>query len=235
MAVVPVVLYHAGFAIFSGGFVGVDVFFVISGYLITSNIYTDMAGRRFSILDFYERRIRRILPALYLVMIACLLFASIWLFPREFADVGRSVVAVCQFTSNIFFNKKIDYFNSNTETWPLIHTWSLAVEEQFYLLFPLLLIFLRRLKRKSLIALLAALSALSLGWAEWESGVDPQSDFYLLPTRAWELGFGAIVALIPRNVLALDHRLTEALAWIGLALLGYAIFYFRQEMPLPGL
>jgi peptidoglycan/LPS O-acetylase OafA/YrhL len=235
LAVVPVVLYHAGFAIFGGGFVGVDVFFVISGYLITSNIYTDLAGRRFSIMDFYERRIRRILPALYLVMIACLLFASIWLFPREFADVGRSVVAVCQFTSNMFFNKKIDYFNSNTETWPLIHTWSLAVEEQFYLFFPLLLTFSRRLKRKSLIALLAALSAVSLGWAEWESGVDPQSDFYLLPTRAWELGFGAIVALIPKNGLALGHRLTEALAWIGLASLGYAIFYFRPDMPLPGL
>src|SRR5271156_2141676 len=159
LAIAPVVLYHAGFAIFGGGFVGVDVFFVISGYLITNNIYTDMAGRRFSIIDFYQRRIRRILPALYLVMIACLLFASIWLFPREFADVGRSIVAVCQFTSNIFFNNKVDYFNSNTETWPLIHTWSLAVEEQFYLLFPLFLIFSRRLKRTSLIALLAALSA----------------------------------------------------------------------------
>jgi peptidoglycan/LPS O-acetylase OafA/YrhL len=168
-------------------------------------------------------------------MIACLPFGWIWLFPREFADYGRSVVAVCQFTSNIFFNNKIDYFTSNTETWPLIHTWSLAVEEQFYLLFPLLLIFSRRLKRTSLIALLAALSAISLGWAEWESGVDPQSDFYLLPTRAWELGFGAVVALVPGDKLALDHRLTEALAWIGLALLGYAIFYFRPEMPLPGL
>jgi peptidoglycan/LPS O-acetylase OafA/YrhL len=235
LAVVPVVLYHAGFSIFGGGFVGVDVFFVISGYLITNNIYSEMSGRRFSIIDFYERRIRRILPALYLVMVACLAFAWIWLFPREFADVGRSVVAVCQFTSNIFFNNKIDYFTSNTETWPLIHTWSLAVEEQFYLLFPLLLMFSRRLKRASLIALLAALSAVSLGWAEWESGVDPQSDFYLLPTRAWELGFGALVALVPRNELALDYRLTEALAWIGLALLGYAIFCFRPEMPLPGL
>src|SRR5277367_1332797 len=110
LAVVPVVLYHAGFAIFGGGFVGVDVFFVISGYLITSNIYAEMSGGRFSIIDFYERRIRRILPALYFVMIACLPFAWIWLFPREFIDFGTSLVSVCLFASNIFFNREIDYF-----------------------------------------------------------------------------------------------------------------------------
>ena len=189
LAVVPVVLYHAGFPIFGGGFVGVDVFFVISGYLITGNIYAEMSGGRFSIIDFYERRIRRILPALYFVMIACLPFAWTWLFPREFADFGRSVVSVCLFTSNIFFNGQINYYTPNTETWPLIHTWSLAVEEQFYLLFPILLLFSRGLSRRSLTLLLAALSVVSLGWAEWQSRVDPQSDFYLLPTRAWELGF----------------------------------------------
>src|ERR1700721_723926 len=104
LAVVPVVLYHAGFAIFGGGFVGVDVFFVISGYLITGNIYSEMTENRFSIIDFYERRVRRILPALYFVMIACLPLAWLWLFPREFADFGRSMVSVCLFISNIFFN-----------------------------------------------------------------------------------------------------------------------------------
>jgi peptidoglycan/LPS O-acetylase OafA/YrhL len=235
LAVVPVVLYHAGFQIFGGGFVGVDVFFVISGYLITGNIYTEMSGGRFSIIDFYERRIRRILPALYFVMIACLPFAWMWLFPREFIEFGRSVVSVCLFTSNIFFNREIGYFTSNTETWPLIHTWSLAVEEQFYLLFPILLLFSRALSTRSLILLLAALSAVSVGWADWQSRVDPQSDFYLLPTRAWELGFGAIVALIPRDKLALDSRLSDALSLIGLSLLACAIFYFRPDMPLPGL
>jgi peptidoglycan/LPS O-acetylase OafA/YrhL len=235
LAVVPVVLYHAGFQIFGGGFVGVDVFFVISGYLITGNIYSEMSGGRFSIIDFYERRMRRILPALYLVMLACLPFAWIWLFPREFIDFGRSVVSVCLFGSNIFFNREIDYFTANTETWPLIHTWSLAVEEQFYLLFPILLWFSRGLGRRSLILLLAALSASSLGWAEWVSRVDPQSDFYLLPTRAWELGFGAVLALIPGDRLALDPRLAEALAMIGLMSLACAIFYFRPDMPLPGL
>ncbi|MFZ2107465.1 MAG: acyltransferase family protein [Roseiarcus sp.] len=235
LAVVPVVLYHAGFPIFGGGFVGVDVFFVISGYLITGNIYAEMSGGHFSIIDFYERRIRRILPALYFVMIASLPFAWLWLFPREFADFGRSVVSVCLFTSNIFFNGQINYYAPNTETWPLIHTWSLAVEEQFYLLFPILLLFSRGLSRRSLTLLLAALSVVSLGWADWQSRVDPQSDFYLLPTRAWELGFGAVVALIPRNKLALDPRLAEVLALIGLSLLALAIFYFRPDMPLPGL
>src|ERR1700722_16496058 len=188
LAVVPVVLYHAGFAIFGGGFVGVDVFFVISGYLITGNIYPEMAGGRFSIIDFYERRVRRILPALYFVMIACLPFAWLWLFPHEFADFGRSVVSVCLFISNIFFNGQINYYTPNTETLPLIHTWSLAVEEQFYLLFPLLLLLSSRLSRRSLLVLMAALSAVSLGWAEWQSRVDPQSDFYLPATRAWALG-----------------------------------------------
>ena len=189
LAVVPVVLYHAGFAIFGGGFVGVDVFFVISGYLITRNIYAEMTGGRFSIIDFYERRVRRILPALYFVMIASLPFAWLWLFPREFSDLGRRVVSVCLFISNIFFNGQINYYTENTETLPLIHTWSLALEEQFYLLFPILLLLSRRLSRRSLIVSLAALSAVSLGWADWQSRVDPQSDFYLLPTRAWELGF----------------------------------------------
>src|SRR5580658_5577382 len=235
LAVVPVVLYHAGFPIFGGGFVGVYVFFVISGYLITGNIYAEMARDRFSIIDFYERRVRRILPALYLVMIASLPFAWLWLFPREFIDFGRSVVSVCLFASNIFFNGQIDYFTPNTEMWPLIHTWSLAVEEQFYLFFPILLLFSRGLSRRSLILLLAALSVVSLGWADWQSRVDPQSDFYLLPTRAWELGFGAIVALIPRNKLSLDPRLTEVLAWIGLSSLAFAFFCFRPDMPLPGL
>jgi peptidoglycan/LPS O-acetylase OafA/YrhL len=235
LAVVPVVLYHAGFPIFGGGFVGVDVFFVISGYLITGNIYAEMAGDRFSIVDFYERRVRRILPALYLVMIASLPFAWLWLLPREFIDFGRSVVSVCLFASNIFFNRQIDYFTPNTEMWPLIHTWSLAVEEQFYLFFPVLLLFSRGLSRRSLILLLAALSVVNLGWADWQSRVDPRSDFYLLPTRAWELGFGAIVALIPRNKLSLDPRLAEVLAWIGLSSLAFAFFYFRPDMPLPGL
>src|SRR5271155_1928648 len=235
LAVVPVVLYHAGFPIFGGGFVGVDTFFVISGYLITGNIYAEMARDRFSIIDFYERRVRRILPALYLVMIASLPFAWLWLFPREFIDFGRSVVSVCLFASNIFFNGQIDYFTPNTEMWPLIHTWSLAVEEQFYLFFPILLLFSRALTTRSLILLLAALSALSLGWADWQSRVDPQSDFYLLPTRAWELGFGALLALIHGDRLALDPRLADALAMIGLTSLACAIFCFRPDMPLPGL
>jgi peptidoglycan/LPS O-acetylase OafA/YrhL len=234
LAVVPVVLYHAGFAIFSGGFVGVDVFFVISGYLITGNIDTEMSEGRFSIVHFYERRVRRILPALYLVMIRCLPFAWLWLFPRELVDFGRSLVSVCLFTSNIFFNQQIDYFTPNTETWPLIHTWSLAVEEQFYLVFPILLSLTWGLNRSVLIALLGALSAASLGWADWDSRFEPQSDFYLMPTRAWELGFGAVLALIPRNRLILDPRLMDALAAVGLASLACAIFWFRPDMPLPG-
>jgi peptidoglycan/LPS O-acetylase OafA/YrhL len=235
LAVVPVVLYHAGFDVFRGGFVGVDAFFVISGYLITGNVYTEISAKHFSLIDFYERRIRRILPALYLVLFLCLPFAWLWIFPWDFVDFGRSLVSVCLFASNIFFNGQIDYFTPSTETWPLIHTWSLAVEEQFYVLLPILLILSRRSSRTSLIALMIAISAVSLGWADWDSRQDPQSDFYLLPSRAWELGFGATVALLTLDKLPVDRRLADALAWAGFALLAYSILDFRPDMPLPSL
>lgn len=231
----PVVLYHAGFSAFRGGFVGVDVFFVISGYLITGVIHSEMGRGDFSIVNFYERRVRRILPALYLVVLVCLPFAWLWLFPREMAQFARSIVAVSLFTSNIFFNKEIGYFSSDVDLWPLIHTWSLAVEEQFYAIFPLLLLLSIRLKTKYVFAWIAALSALSLAWAQRTSHSDPQSDFYLLQTRTWELGLGALIALIPEDRLKLDPRIRSSLAALGLALLGYAVVFFGPDIGLPSL
>ena len=145
---IPVVLYHAGFAGFRGGFLGVDVFFVISGYLITRLIDAEMQGGEFSVVRFYERRVRRILPALYFVVVVSSVFAWLWLFPHELKDFGHSVVAIALFGSNVYFNQGIGYFTSDVELWPLIHTWSLAVEEQFYAAFPFLLLLLRRAARQ---------------------------------------------------------------------------------------
>ena len=147
LAVIPVILFHAGFEIFSGGFVGVDVFFVISGYLITSIIIEDLENSRFNLLHFYERRARRILPALFFIMIFCFPFALVWMLPNQMKDFSQSLIAVSLFVSNLLFWVEDGYFGPNSEEKPLLHTWSLAVEEQFYLLFPIFLIFAWRFGR----------------------------------------------------------------------------------------
>ena len=139
LAVLPVILFHAGFEFFGGGFVGVDVFFVISGYLITSLIINDINKDTFSIVNFYKRRARRILPALLFVMFVCLPFAWLILIPSELKDFGQSLVAISIFSSNILFWIESGYFDAAAELKPLLHTWSLAVEEQFYILFPVFL------------------------------------------------------------------------------------------------
>ena len=133
LAVLPVILFHAGFESFSGGFVGVDVFFVISGYLITTIIISEMAEGKFSIVNFYERRARRILPMLFFVMLACLPFAWLWLKPNDLEKFGDSLFAVSIFSSNILFFLRGGYFGTAAELQPLLHTWSLAVEEQYYI------------------------------------------------------------------------------------------------------
>ena len=137
LAVLPVIFFHAGFQAFSGGFVGVDVFFVISGYLITSIILTEKSSGRFTLINFYERRARRILPALFVVMLACLPFAWLWLLPSNLNDFSKSLIFVSIFSSNFLFFNQSGYFDTAVELKPLLHTWSLAVEEQYYLLFPI--------------------------------------------------------------------------------------------------
>ena len=148
VAVVPVILFHAGFTIFSGGFVGVDIFFVISGYLITSIILAECRDGRFSIIRFYERRARRILPALTVVVLACIPFAWMWMLPDQLRDFSQSIVAVALFASNILFWRQSGYFDPVAEEKPLLHTWSLAVEEQYYMLFPLFVFLMWRFGRR---------------------------------------------------------------------------------------
>ncbi|MDG2002502.1 MAG: acyltransferase [Novosphingobium sp.] len=140
IAVVPVILFHAGFSLFSGGFVGLDIFFVISGYLIIGLIIKDLGERKFSLLHFYERRARRILPPLFLVMLVSLTLAWLWLMPGDMEEFSQSLIAVSTFSSNFFFWRESEYFSTASELKPLLHTWSLAAEEQFYPLFPLFML-----------------------------------------------------------------------------------------------
>ncbi|MCB1883325.1 MAG: acyltransferase, partial [Geminicoccaceae bacterium] len=235
VAVLPVVLFHAGVPGFGGGYVGVDVFFVISGYLITGLLADALDGGRFSLLDFYERRVRRIAPALLAVLLAASL-AAFWLFlPLDLKAFGQSLAATVVFAANVHFWRGLDYFAGPAETAPLLHMWSLAVEEQFYLVFPPLLWLLWRvLKRRRAVALvLAACAVLSLALSAWAAEAHPGAAFYLAPPRAWELLLGALVALVPAP--PLRRALREALALLGLALVLGAVVLFTKATPFPGL
>lgn len=236
LAVIPVILFHGGFAGFDGGFVGVDVFFVISGYLITTILAEDLAQGRFSLLTFYERRARRILPALFLVVAACIPFAWIWFVPRDFLDFAQSVVSVMTFWSNILFWRESGYFSTAAELKPLLHTWSLAVEEQFYVFFPVLLWAIWRLGQRAVLTVLCLLFLASLALAEWGAAHEPTAAFYLLPTRGWELLIGSLAALAVKADLVRNPRpVAEVLGIAGLALIGYAIVAFDKTTAFPGL
>ncbi|CAA6804837.1 MAG: O-antigen acetylase [uncultured Thiotrichaceae bacterium] len=236
LAVLPVILFHAGFSFMSGGFVGVDIFFVISGYLITSLIVAEIDKGTFSLVNFYERRARRILPALFLVILACLPFAWVYLLPHEMVDFGQGVVAVTVFASNILFWKDSDYFSPDAELLPLLHTWSLAVEEQYYVFFPLLLMLAWRFGKSWFVPMLLVLiAAISLALSEWLWRVDSAANFYLLPTRAWELMLGALAGLYLRSSHISIRWLREIGSLIGLIMIGLAIVLLDDSMPFPSL
>jgi peptidoglycan/LPS O-acetylase OafA/YrhL len=235
LAVVPVILFHAGFEAFSGGFVGVDVFFVISGYLITSIILEQKALGTFSLLDFYERRARRILPALFLIMAVSIPFAWLWLMPSDMKDFSQSLVAVSVFASNILFSQEIGYFNTAAELKPLLHTWSLAVEEQYYVLFPLFMLVMWRFAKRLTVATLVVITALSFALAQWGAYNKPAATFFLLPSRGWEIAIGALVAFYFARYqkLQLQKPLQEAFSLIGLTLILYAVFAYSKATPFP--
>ncbi|CUH78797.1 O-acetyltransferase OatA [Tritonibacter multivorans] len=236
VAVLPVILFHAGFTAFGGGFVGVDVFFVISGYLITTIIVDELAQGKFSILKFYERRARRILPALFVVCLVSLVMAWMFLLKHDFKDFARSIVATATFSSNIYFWLESDYFDTAAELKPLLHTWSLAVEEQFYIFFPPLLMLLFPKGQRFVVFSLGVLFTLSLIGALWLLPRDTSGAFYLLPTRAWELLIGSFCALYLRgNVLALPVLAQNTLSALGLGMIGYSVFTFSKFTPTPGL
>lgn len=239
LAVLPVILFHAGFEQFSGGFIGVDVFFVISGYLITTIIIADMDQQKFSITDFYERRARRILPALFFMMLICLPFAWFWLLPSDLKDFGQSLIAVTAFISNIMFWLDLGYFDTAAELKPLLHTWSLAVEEQYYILFPVFLLFTWRLGFKWIIAFLGIIFIVSIGIAHYSTTnpVHPKilsGAFFLLPTRVWELLIGVFIAFyLAQKKHIISNKINQGLSLLGFGMVISSIFIFNDQTPFP--
>jgi peptidoglycan/LPS O-acetylase OafA/YrhL len=198
IAVLSVVFFHLARRVLPGGYLGVDMFFVLSGYLITAIIWREVQGGRFSIVRFYDRRIRRIMPALLLILFVTTLASMVLLLPADLIGYGKSLLATLAFVANIYFWRDTNYFSAAAEQKPLLHIWSLGVEEQFYVLFPLILVLLARWWPRRTLYAIAALTIGSLTanmLAVFVGGDVPA--FFLLPTRAWELGLGAILALLP--------------------------------------
>lgn len=233
LAVLPVILFHAGFQSFAGGYVGVDIFFVISGYLITGIINREIETGRFSILEFYERRVRRIIPALMFVLLASLIAGAILFLPYQLRDLSLSALSAVFFTSNIWFWKETGYFAAAEGLKPLLHTWSLGVEEQFYIFFPLLMAGMARIKfpRRPILLLLFVGS---LALAAVLVHRMPSATFYLLPTRIWELMLGALIALEPGLRLR-GTAMRNLGAVLGFALILFPIFIYTADTPFPGL
>jgi peptidoglycan/LPS O-acetylase OafA/YrhL len=219
LAIVAVILFHYYTRRVPAGFLGVDVFFVISGFLITKIVANEIAAGTFSLQRFYERRIRRIFPAIYAVM-AALLVAGYFLFlPGEFEDLGKSIIATTLFVSNFYFYRGDTYFGPVSAHEPLLHTWSLAVEEQFYLVFPIALLLLARAGKRAVVPVLCLAAVASVVFNAWQLGQDPAAAFYLPLSRAWELLIGALLALDVVPAIA-SRPLREALGACGLAVVG---------------
>ena len=232
LAVFTVIMYHSGIHVFSGGFIGVDIFFVISGYLITSIIISDLEKKQFILKNFYERRMRRIFPALLLVMIVTIPFAWNYMLPDQLLSFSHSLIAASFFIANILFWQDRGYFATESEEIPLIHTWSLSVEEQFYIFFPLFLIIFFRLGKVKLFIIISALIFLGLLIGEWGWRNKPHAFFYLAPFRAWELLFGSISALI---ISKYGIRKNNLLCLLGLILVLTSFFIFDKKTPFPSI
>jgi peptidoglycan/LPS O-acetylase OafA/YrhL len=239
IAVVAVIFYHAQITIFGhqpfkGGFIGVDIFFVISGYLITSIILKELVTTgTFSFKHFYERRVRRILPALLFVMLASLPFAWMYLLPSSFVDFSKSILYSLGFSSNFYFHYSGQQYGAESGLLkPFLHTWSLSVEEQYYILFPIVLLITFKYFKKHLLTILVIGLIISLQMADWGSKNYPSASFYFLHTRMWELLAGSILAYFE---ITLGHRsknktLNLILPSIGLFLIGHSILFFNDEI-----
>lgn len=230
VAVVPVILFHAGVDFFRGGFVGVDIFFVISGFLVTKIILLHREDGKFGVLDFYERRARRILPALFLVLSLCIPIALVFMTPWQLAGFMRSLAATTIFVSNIHFLETSGYFGPDAELSPLLHTWSLAIEEQYYFLLPLLLMTLGAFSTKKHLIAILTLAGMSLMLAEWGWRNHLDANFFFTFSRFWELLIGSVCAVL---LLRRDAVHSEILAGVGLLMVVYSIFFFSEAMPFP--
>ena len=246
IAIVSVVLYHAGVPGTGGGFVGVDVFFVISGFLITWLLAGEVrASGSVSLAGFYSRRIRRLFPALAVMVAVCCLLAVAMLMPiaDQPQEMAESAIATALYLSNVYFwLNSPGYFDPSTDVLPMLHTWSLAVEEQFYLAWPPIIlgvIALARMRKwpfdATLLTLAAAVLAASLAWCILRTQSDPAAAFFLLPSRAWELATGAILAITLSRLAPQRRPLTGTLcSAVGLIAILAAVALLNDDMPLPG-
>ncbi len=234
IAILAVLFYHMGANAFSGGFVGVDVFFVISGYLITNMIVKEIEAKEFSILRFYERRIRRIFPAIFTVIAFTLAVSALLFDANEFLDCSKSVLATTLFLSNVLFWSQTGYFEEPSTLKPLLHTWSLAVEEQFYIFFPLLIVTMIRFFKSGLKTILILLTLVSFVLSAYVVFRDPSAAFYLAHLRAWELLIGSVLAL---NIIPPDFntKTRNVLGLTGIALILTSVFLYTHDTPFPGI
>lgn len=232
LAILPVLLHHSGFEFLPGGFAGVDVFFVISGYLITTILLKEVSDGSFSLARFYERRAKRILPALVTMVIVSCILSFLFLDPTSIKTLGYSVVAVSSFTANVFFFLKLDYFNPNAELNPMLHMWSLAVEEQFYIFFPIILLLLARFKRNIFLGI-SVICIVSLMFMFLTS--NQSVNFYLIHSRAWELLAGSMCSILITKtaVTGINEKLK---AWISVAAIfmliaSYTMYSYEYAFP----
>lgn len=239
IAVFAVIFYHADFLLlgvnpFRGGYIGVDLFFVISGYLITSIILREENSGGFSFLNFYERRARRILPALFTIMLVSIPFAWYYLMPKAVMEYAGSLLSTLAFSSNFWFWLEDSYWAEPSTLKPLLHTWSLAVEEQFYIFFPIILLLTRRFHAQYMLISFIILFLLSFLFAGFASYRYPDANFFLIQSRAWELLAGAILAKIEIEKGRINNTiLSSVLCPIGLCLIIYSIIFFQDEIHHP--
>lgn len=233
IAVLAVMLYHFGFPHVTGGYVGVDIFFVISGFLITGIITREIKENKFSLAHFYERRVRRIFPALFSVFIFTTIIGGIIFLPDSFEDYGASLLTSTLFISNILFWIESGYFDSASEMKPLLHTWSLSVEEQFYIFFPPLLMWIATKGKAKFLPVVLTLALISFAIGLWQINTDQEAAFYLIHTRFWELALGGLLALglLPASKSSL---INQTCSFVGFGLIGIAIFALSDETRFPG-
>ncbi len=238
VAVLAVVFFHTGLGV-PGGYIGVDVFFVISGYLITSLIVKDLQLGRFSMLDFWERRARRILPAAVVLVLVTVVAGWFLLLPSDLANLAKSAASQTIFAANFYFWRNTNYFAGPADEQALLHTWSLAVEEQYYMFVPLLLVLLFKLvttrRRAVFLSVIGGGLVLSFIFSILSLPRFPAATFYLLPTRSWELLCGSLIALVPAAAIPKSPAFRELMSGIGLTGILLPCFLYTKETPFPGL
>ena len=240
VAVLMVLVFH--FKLVPGadiGFSGVDMFFVVSGYLITKIIFNDLESGVFVFRDFYLRRVRRLAPALFVSLLFSALVGALFLFPIRFMELSRQIFSAQFYVSNFYFWKNVNYFGLSAQDAPLLHTWSLSVEEQFYLVYPVILFLIHRYFRDIFWRVLASFCGISLVLSILLSGVKPEFSFYLLPTRAWELILGAVLVPMTTHVQRLKPK-TGSKSYVACILLCsffllfFEAYFYKPGIPLPG-